>query len=301
MGLVNKFCSAYGLNVCLKTIGIIKSSFYRLKDKKDKLSTFKIKYEWLRGKVVKIITDNPAYGYRRIKQELKKQNIIINHKVIKKLLKLWELSIKRNIKKREKSGIEKILEFLGLRANILKTIKARKEVKPLRVIQTDFTQIFYAGGTRKLWLIPFIDNLTKIVTGYALGISANTIVALSGFQKAREFLKKEGINLNGVIVHQDRGSPLTSYEYVGKLTKDGITLSYSDVGRPEDNAEMESFNGRFKDEWKKVFLEAKSEKEITDLVSEAINYYNNRRIHSKLDGMSPLEYLEGLKKKNGSL
>lgn len=185
--------------------------------------------------------------------------------------------------------------------NILKTIKARCEVKPLKVIQTDFTQIIYAQGTRKLWLVPFIDNLTKIVIGYYLGISANSAAALSGYKIAGSFLKKEGINLNEVIIHQDRGSPFTSYEYVGKLTKEGITLSYSDVGKPEDNAEMESFNGRFKDEWKKVFFEAKSEMEITLLVKEAINYYNNRRIHSKLKGMSPLEYLEALKKENSLL
>ena len=280
---------------------MIKSSFYRLKDKKDKLSTFKTKYEWLRGKVIKIITDNPSYGYRRIKQELKKQQVIINHKVLKKLLKIWELTIRRNIRRREKSGIEKILEFLGVGANILKTIKARKEVKPLRVIQTDFTRILYDGGKKIIWLCPFMDNLTKIVIGYALGISANTMAALSGYKMAREFLKKERINLQEVVVHEDRGSCFTAYEYVGELTRDGITLSYSDQGKPEDNAEMESFNGRFKDEWKKVFLEAKSEMEVLILVREAIEYYNNRRIHSKLAGMSPLEYLKELKKKNSLL
>lgn len=301
MGLVKEYCGAHGLNICLKVIGIGKSTFYRLKDRKDKLSTFKTKYEWLRGKVIKIITDNPSYGYRRIKQELKKQQIIINHKVLKKLLKIWELTIRRNIRRREKSGIEKILEFLGVGANILKTIKARKEVKPLRVIQTDFTRILYAGGKKIIWLCPFMDNLTKIVIGYALGISANTMVALSGYKMAREFLKKERINLQEVVVHEDRGSCFTAYEYVGELTRDGITLSYSDPGKPEDNAEMESFNGRFKDEWKKVFLEAKSEMEVLILVREAIEYYNNRRIHSKLAGMSPLEYLEELKKKNSLL
>lgn len=282
-------------------MGVGKSTFYRLRDKKDKLSTFKTKYEWLRGKVIKIITDNPSYGYRRIKEELEKQKITINHKVLKKLLKIWELTIRRNIRRREKSGIEKILEFLGNGANILKTLKARKEVKPLKVIQTDFTGIVYAGGKKTIWLCPFMDNLTKIVIGYALGISANTLVALSAYRISREFLKKEGINLNEVVVHEDRGSCFTAYEYVGELTGDGITLSYSDTGKPEDNAEMESFNGRFKDEWKKVFLEANSEMEVLILVKEAIDYYNNRRIHSKLAGLSPLEHLKALKEKNSLL
>jgi len=52
-------------------------------------------------------------------QELKKQQVIINHKVLKKLLKIWELTIRRNIRRREKSGIEKILEFLGVGAGAL--------------------------------------------------------------------------------------------------------------------------------------------------------------------------------------
>lgn len=75
---------------------------------------------------------------------------------------------------------------------------------------------------------------------------------------------------------------------------DGITLSYSRKGTPQDNPEMESFFGRLKDEWKMVFAEANSFEELQPLVAKAIRYYNTSRIHSKLNGMSPDEFLKSL-------
>jgi len=46
-----------------------------------------------------------------------------------------------------------------------------------------------------------------------------------------------------------------------------VSLSYSRKGKFEDNPEMESFFGRFKDEWKKVIFEAQEEKEVRAMFS----------------------------------
>jgi len=113
--LLKTFAREFGLNFCLKVLGVNKSSFYSHKDKESTLTN---KYQDLREKVIKIVADNPSYGYRRIQLELKNnQGIIINHKPLKKLLKLWGLTSLRRIRGRKKSGIEKILEFLGVCRN----------------------------------------------------------------------------------------------------------------------------------------------------------------------------------------
>lgn len=72
--------------------------------------------------------------------------------------------------------------------------------------------------------------------------------------------------LSKVVFHQDQGLVFKSYEYVGELIKNNISLSYSRQGRPSDNPEMDSFIGRLKDEWQEVFWEAKNLEELKSLV-----------------------------------
>ena len=92
---------------------------------------------------------------------------------------------------------------------------------------------------------------------------------------------------------QDQGSVFKAYKYVGKIVIGfKAWISYSRVGTPGDNPEMESFFGRFKVEWRQVFNEAESEDEIKALISKAINYYNLKRIHSAHENMSPDEFLK---------
>ena len=58
---------------------------------------------------------------------------------------------------------------------------------------------------------------------------------------------------------------------------------------------MESFIGRFKDEWKKVIFETQTRKEVETIIKKAIFYYNQRRIHSN-HGCSPFKFLKELLK-----
>lgn len=80
------------------------------------------------------------------------------------------------------------------------------------------------------------------------------------------------------------------------LKKTRALISFSRVGKPQDNPEMESFFGRLKDEWKSTFYQAKTGEEIFRLISEAIVYYNTKRIHSNHKDKSPDEFLSTLLK-----
>lgn len=269
-----------------------KGSYYTHKDKE---STLTEKYQYLRKRLIKIVTKNPAYGYRRIQLELKKgkEPVIINHKPLKKLLKLWGLSVLRRIKGRKKSGIEKILEFLGEKVNLLRRLK--KRISLFELFYTDFTRLVYKGGERILWFCPYLEAKTKGITGYGLSKSPDSQTALWGYRQTKMFVKRNKGEMEKAIIHQDQGSPFKSYDYVGELVKDGVTLSYCRKGKFEDNPEMESFFGRFKDEWKKVIFEAKDEKEVKAIVKKRIKYYNQGRIHSN-HGCSPFEFLKKLLK-----
>jgi len=74
----------------------------------------------LKELIIKIIKKDPSYGYRRIKKALEERyNVVVNHKLLLKLLRIWGLLLKRKIRKPKRYWIHTVLDFLQLRANIL--------------------------------------------------------------------------------------------------------------------------------------------------------------------------------------
>lgn len=283
-----------GISLGCQLIGLARSTYYVKVNQPKSEDRFLAKYQHLKNLIKKIINNNPAYGFRRIQSELKdKHKIILNHKPLQRLLKLWGLSLRRNIKTPDKSGIQEILDYLGVKANLLKTIG---NILPFSLIYTDMTEIIYAQG--KLYLIAYLDHTTKKIVGFALSNHPDTNLALKAYLMAKLTIKRElkrlGLKPKEIVIHQDQGSIYTSYLYVDQLLKDAFTLSYSRKGTPTDNPEMESFNGRFKTENNQIFIEAQTEREAIKLVKEQINYYNQKRRHSCLDNTSPNNFIKNL-------
>ena len=70
---------------------------------------------------------------------------------------------------------------------------------------------------------------------------------------------------------------------------DGVELDFSRPGKPTDNAFMESFNGRFRQEClnENWFL---SLEDAREKVESWRNYYNGERPHIALGNLSPREF-----------
>jgi putative transposase len=284
-----------GVAVCCRVLNLAKSTFYANINSKSRDDKFDAKYQHLKQTIQEIIVNNPAYGYRRVATELKEQyDIILNHKPLSKLLVIWGLSLRRSVKRQDKSGIVEILDFLKEKANLLLDFK--KTVLPFGLIYTDMTELVYAKG--KMYMSAYLDHATKKVMGYALSKHADTDLTMRAYNMTkvtlRSELKKIGSKLVEIIFHQDQGSVYTGYVYVGQLLKDLFTLSYSRKATPTDNPEMESFWGRFKTENKQIFYEAQTEKELEELVKKQIIYYNQKRRHSSLQNISPDNYIKKL-------
>jgi transposase InsO family protein len=279
-------------------LDIIKSSYYY--HSRNGTLTIREKQEEeekLRQKILKIIETHPAYGYRRLIPELKKKGVIINHKRLLTLLKTWGISLKRKIVKKTKSGIESILTYLDSRVNAVKRLPEEELKKVGRVVYTDFTEIVYLSGKAKVYLIPYLEHVSKKIVGYTITNHPTTKAVLIALNEAIKTLKSLGVDLTKTYFHQDQGSVFKSYEYVGTIVKKlKALISFSRVASPEDNSEIESFFGRLKDEWKKTFYQARTKEEIFQLISEAIFYYNAKRIHSNHKDKSPDQFLKQLLK-----
>jgi len=279
---------------------IKKSSWYHYGKSTLKIREQEQEENEIKKQVIQIVTDNPGYGYRRIKPALKQVGITINHKRLLTLLKKWGVLVKRTIKKKSQSGIDRILSFLGSRVLAIKRLPKEEFKKLGRIIYTDFTEIVYRQGKAKIYLIPYLEQATKAVVGYAVGEGPTTALALLAFNKALRTLMSWEVNVAKTYFHQDQGSAFKAYEYVRAIViKTGAFISYSRVGTPGDNPEMESFFGRLKDEWREAFLQAENREEILQLIERVIMYYNTKRIHSNHKDKSPLQFLkESFNKKN---
>jgi len=252
------------------------------------LNSFRDKYKGIEKLVREIIRKNPSYGYRRILKALRKEGKIINHKTLKKLLKISKIKLIRKIRHRRKSGVEVILEELGEHVNLVKKLDV---IELFQVVFGDITQIVYGNGKGVTWLMVYLEAVSKKVLGYRVG-DATTRNVLVAYRIARNFLKRRGVKLNKVYFHQDQGSQFTSYNYIGELIRDGVNISFSRKGHFEDNAEMESFYGRFKEEVRDELYEVKIFDEVKKVVKEKILYYNKDRIHSSLGDFSPDEFIK---------
>lgn len=231
-----------------------------------------------------MIQKNPAYGIRRLKQELfNKYKISLGRDALAKLLSLWGLSLKRKVGKKKKSIIQKILISLSDRTNLL----IRTELNaPLQAVTADISEIHYNHGKEKCYLSVHKDALGQMVYGHEVGRNMETSLVLNSFEKMLKYWKKKNLKPKDILFHSDQGSQYTSYEYVNAVLKVG-KLSFSTPGTPTENPGQESFFGRFKDEWKTEINELKSFEEVEKFIKSKIRYYNYSRLHTSIKNQTP--------------
>jgi len=292
VALVESVKGTYGLNLALATVDLPKSTWhYHQKHKVD----YEEKYAHLRPILEEIARNHPEYGVPRIMPELRDEyKVAVNHKVVERLLGTWDLSILRSTHRPRPSSIQRAITEAGGLANL---VAQMEEIGLFQVVYTDFTELVYADGHRKAILMPIIGHTSKVAFGWAVGESSNTVLALRAWEHARETFQELDVPRVGMIVHHDRDSVYTSYEWTSQLLlKDRARLSYALRGA-KDNPAMESFNGRFKTEGHSLFLEAQSLAELITVVDERMRYYNTERRHSSIGYVSPSMYIKHARSK----
>lgn len=273
------------VGVALSVVDLPRSTWYYQAGRQS----YETKHETLKAPLLKIASAFPEYGYRRSTDELSEcVGHPVNHKVVQKLARIWGLAALRRPRAPRASAVRRTITQAGERANLLLTLD--HELRVFEVLVTDFTELVYGGG--KAWLMPIVDSRSKLVVGHAVSRSRNRSAALEAWQRARRTLLRFGVSISGVIMHHDRDSVYTSDDWVRRLLiEDQARLSYALRGA-RDNAEMESFNGRFKGENSDLFLEAETLEQLVALVASRVQHYNRKRRHSSIGNMAPMAYAQ---------
>jgi putative transposase len=279
-----------GVNRICSILGISKATYYNAKDPKE---TFCKKYAYVKKYILKVIKKHPYYGIRRIKKALMLDyDIFVGRDTLGKLLKLWGLSLSRNVKKKRPSMIEKILKKLSGRANIL--IRTRISTV-FQAITSDITRLKYKEGY--CYLCIHKDVFGQMVYGWSISRRMDKEMVLQSlnmaFKTIRGYISKVPKRL---IVHQDQGSQYTSYRYIEAVLK-FCRISFSKKGTPTENPGQESFFGRLKDEEFHNIADLKSIRQVERFVRKRIKKYNTDRLHTSIGYTTPKNYTNMMLKK----
>jgi transposase InsO family protein len=242
--------------------------YHKPKEKKDNLE-IKIKIE-------NVLIESPYYGYKRVTAQLKKVGERFNHKRIYKIMgEYFLLQVRKS---------RKVPRTTNSRHNLMvytNEIKYLGPVIPKWVWVSDVTYVWI--GDKWAYLSLIMDQAGKKIVGYAMGLSLHRSLCIEALKMAL------ATNEAPKYHHSDRGVQYCSSEYINILKANNITPSMADVGISVDNPYAESLNRSIKVE--EVYLHAyESFEEAKSSIQKYIWVYNNRRLHSSLGYMSPVEY-----------
>jgi putative transposase len=264
----------FDLEMLLNQTNMARSSFYY----HQKQSDLPDKYLEIKGLIKSIYNQHKGrYGYRRITDELQNRAIIINHKTVLRLMKL--LGLKSIIR------VKKYKSYRGENGKIAPNILERKfkAEAPNQKWATDITEFNISGN--KLYLSPIIDLFNQEIVSYELTERPVFNQVATMLKKA---FKKIPNNTN-LMLHSDQGWQYQMKRYQCLLKEKGIIQSMSRKGNCLDNAIIENFFGILKSE---MFYtqKFKSIEQLKKEIDKYIIYYNNERIKSNLNKMSPIKY-----------
>jgi putative transposase len=225
----------------------------------------------LRQRIKEIAVIRVRYGYRRIHTLLQREGWAVNHKRVYRLYCLEGLQMRHKPPRRRVSA--KLREG---RTNA---------THPNQVWSMDFMADELFDG-RRLRLLTIVDNVSRVSPCIGVGFSYKGYDVVSSLNLA--------VAHYGVpeCIRVDNGPEFISKEVDLWAYAQGVVLDFSRPGKPTDNAFIESFNSRFRQEclnehW---FLSLEDAKEKIEAWR---GHYNEQRPHSSLGYLSPLECLSG--------
>ena len=235
--------------------------------------------EALKTAVTEIFEKNHGrYGHRRIHVELLKQGWTVAKKTVLKLMRSLQLVCKVRRKKRYNS-------YQGGQGAVAPNVLNREfeAAAPNEKWVTDVTE--FSVGDRKLYLSPVMDLFDRQIISYSIGMSPNLDLTNTSLRKALATLECG----QKPLVHSDQGFQYQHISWRNLLQVAGATQSMSRKGNCYDNAVMENFFGRLKEE---LFHRVRfiSTDALATQLKDYIHRYNTERISTKLEGLSPVQY-----------
>jgi len=218
----------------------------------------------IRQRMREIAHERRRFGYRRVGVMFEREGIKMNHKKLRRLYREEGLAVKRRRGRKRATGTRRPLET---------------PTRPNECWSLDFLSDVFEPG-RRFRILAVVDNCTK----ENLALIPDT--SLSGGRVARELDALIRLYGKPKTIISDNGTELTSRAILEWQNETGVAWHYIQPGKPTQNAFIEAFNGRLRDE----LLNEEVFTSLADARRKIARWrydYNNIRPHSALNGQSP--------------
>lgn len=242
-------------------LGACMRSTYRYRSRLDPRTA-------LRARIREIAHERVRYGYRRVHVQLSREGWNANHKLVYRIYREEGLGLRRKRPKRHVSAVHREARL--------------RPSRPNECWSMDFVTDQLVSGTR-FRALTVLDVFTKECLAIEVSQSLkgeNVVTVLKRIGGASGLPKSIFCDNGSEFV----GRALDLWAYVGR-----VRIDFSRPGKPTDNADIESFNGRLRDEclnlhWFVSMQDAKQKIEVWR------KDYNESRPQEALGNRTPWEF-----------
>jgi putative transposase len=226
----------------------------------------------LRVAIREVAGERRRFGYRRIQVMLARRGITMNQKKLRRLYTEEKLQVRRRGGRKRALGTRKSLE-LPMAAD--------------RRWSLDFVSDAFTDG-RRFRILAVVDDFTR----ECLALVPDT--SISGRRVARELDAVLAVRGKPWTCVSDNGTELTSMAILAWTQERGVDWHYIAPGKPTQNAFIESFNGRLRDELLNETLFSSLAQARVVLAAWRVDY-NETRPHSGLGNIPPAQFAEKIR------
>jgi putative transposase len=221
----------------------------------------------LRERLLALARERRRFGYRRLLIFLRLEGFVVNHK------RLFRIYREERLMVRKRGGRKRAL---GSRTPM-----------PVPALPNDLWALDFVSDQlvcgRRFRILAVYDVCTRRC------LAAIADFSLSGKRVARELDLLIAGHGKPKTVASDNGTELTSNAILSWTAETGIDWHYIDPGKPVQNAFIESFNGRLRDEFLNETLFT-SLAQARAALEEWRRDYNTVRPHSRIGWLTPTAY-----------
>jgi transposase InsO family protein len=220
-----------------------------------------------------------TYGYRPITKELRRRGVIINSKVVLRLLRADNLlCLRRRGFVATTNSKHRFTVYPNLARDLVLT-----DINQLWVADITYIQL----RREFVYLAAVLDAYSRRCIGWALARSIDARLPLAALKMA---LQTRRFQPGKLMHHSDQGVQYACYDYVQVLEQHQIIISMSRPGTPYDNAKAERFMRTLK--YEEVYLnDYDTFAEVLASVEHFIEeVYNHKRLHSAIGYLPPAEF-----------
>jgi putative transposase len=224
----------------------------------------------LRMRIREIAQARPRFGYIRIWILLRREGWPDNKKRVHRLYRLEGLQVRLRARRKKR---------LSLHRGAVPPASGRNQYWSM-----DFVHDQLASG-RSFRVLTVIDQWSResVLLEANVSLTGRSVVVAREAVSARRPLPR--------AITVDHGTEFTSNALDEWAYRRGVTLDFIRPGKPVENAFIESFNGRLRDECLNVysFLDVAHAQQLLDTWGHD---YNHQRPHGALGHLTPSEYVE---------